>query len=191
MAVSSNAVSGRSGRSGGLGDQLDSHGPWSISDAVSSCHIQPLSAVSVHRRTMNLGGGSNGELTMARTFGSAPAGQVKTGWTESAFEAAFFDHYPRVVSVLHSMLGDQSRAEELASDTFAKLAAGRAPVGEYENLAGCTGRRHGSPSIPCGPPSAVSATKAPRRGRRKPPIPRWTEGYGTRGRARCGLRSRI
>jgi RNA polymerase sigma factor (sigma-70 family) len=38
------------------------------------------------------------------------------------FEALFREHYPRIVSLLTRLTGDRGQAEEIAADTFAKLA---------------------------------------------------------------------
>ena len=38
------------------------------------------------------------------------------------FEALFRDHYPRVVALLTRLIGDRGQAEEIAADTFSKLA---------------------------------------------------------------------
>ncbi|HLY60281.1 MAG TPA: sigma-70 family RNA polymerase sigma factor [Terriglobia bacterium] len=45
----------------------------------------------------------------------------KTAWDLSAFERFFFEHFVRVVSVLNRMVGDRSRAEELANEAFWKI----------------------------------------------------------------------
>lgn len=42
-------------------------------------------------------------------------------WPEAEFEAVFLQHYPRVVNVLMRLLGERTRAEELANDVFWKL----------------------------------------------------------------------
>ena len=39
-------------------------------------------------------------------------------WSESAFEALFLEHYPRVVGVLMRLVGERAQAEELANDVF-------------------------------------------------------------------------
>lgn len=44
-----------------------------------------------------------------------------TTWSESAFRDVFLEHYGRVVGVLFRLVGDRSRAEELASEAFWKL----------------------------------------------------------------------
>lgn len=43
------------------------------------------------------------------------------GWSESAFQRFFLEHYPRAAAILLRMLGERIRAEELASDVFWKL----------------------------------------------------------------------
>lgn len=50
----------------------------------------------------------------------SPVGAALSGgdW----FEAMFRDHYPRLVAVLTRLTGDRGQAEEIASDTFSKLA---------------------------------------------------------------------
>ena len=40
----------------------------------------------------------------------------------SPFEALFREHYPRVVGVLARLTGDRAQAEEIAAETFSKLA---------------------------------------------------------------------
>lgn len=47
--------------------------------------------------------------------------QTKPNWTESAFRGVFFENYGRVVSVLCRLLGDRTRAEEVANDVFWRL----------------------------------------------------------------------
>ncbi|HEV2117347.1 MAG TPA: sigma factor [Terriglobales bacterium] len=42
-------------------------------------------------------------------------------WSEAEFEAVFLEHYPRVTGVLLRLLGDRTRAEELANDVFLRL----------------------------------------------------------------------
>lgn len=42
-------------------------------------------------------------------------------WSEAEFEAVFLEHYSRIVSVLLRLLGERTRAEELANDVFWKL----------------------------------------------------------------------
>lgn len=56
-------------------------------------------------------------------------------WPETEFEAVFLEHYARVVSVLLRLLGERTRAEELANDVFWKLY--RTPaVGEADGRVG-------------------------------------------------------
>jgi RNA polymerase sigma-70 factor, ECF subfamily len=54
------------------------------------------------------------ELTVTPFGDAARAGE----W----FEALFRDQYPRIVSLLVRVTGDRGQAEEIASDTFSKLA---------------------------------------------------------------------
>jgi len=42
-------------------------------------------------------------------------------WSEAEFEAVFLEHYGRIVGVLQRLLGERTRAEELANDVFWKL----------------------------------------------------------------------
>jgi RNA polymerase sigma factor (sigma-70 family) len=44
-----------------------------------------------------------------------------TEWDHSAFEHFFLEYFTRVVSVLMRMIGDRSRAEELANEAFWKV----------------------------------------------------------------------
>ncbi len=48
-------------------------------------------------------------------------------WPEAQFEAIFLEHYGRVVNVLLRLLGERTRAEELANDVFWKLYRTPAP----------------------------------------------------------------
>ena len=59
----------------------------------------------------------------------------REGWSESGFEAVFFEHYARVVSVLQRITGDRAPAEELAGDTFLKLYQQSSPE-RFENVGG-------------------------------------------------------
>lgn len=56
--------------------------------------------------------------------------------SEADFEAAFGEYYPRIVQVLDRMLGDRFEAEEVAVETFLKLAGERTPLSGYRNLGG-------------------------------------------------------
>jgi len=52
-------------------------------------------------------------------------------WPEAEFEAVFLEHYGRIVSVLLRLLGDRTRAEELANDNalnFSPSVPLRCPV---------------------------------------------------------------
>ena len=42
-------------------------------------------------------------------------------WSEAEFEAVFLEHYSRIMCVLLRLLGDRTRAEEVANDVFWKL----------------------------------------------------------------------
>jgi RNA polymerase sigma-70 factor, ECF subfamily len=42
-------------------------------------------------------------------------------WDEADFRAVFLQHYARIVSILVRLLGDRSRAEEVANDAFWRL----------------------------------------------------------------------
>jgi len=42
-------------------------------------------------------------------------------WEEGEFRAVFLRHYPRIVALLIRLLGDRSRAEEMANDAFWRL----------------------------------------------------------------------
>ena len=56
-------------------------------------------------------------------------------WSEAEFEAVFLEHYSRIVGVLLRLLGERTRAEELANDVFWKLY--RTPaVGEVDGRVG-------------------------------------------------------
>ena len=48
-------------------------------------------------------------------------------WSAEEFEAVFLQHYSRIVGVLLRLLGERTRAEELANDVFWKLY--RTPAG--------------------------------------------------------------
>ena len=42
-------------------------------------------------------------------------------WEEAEFRAVFLEHYSRILSILIRLLGDRSRAEEMANDAFWRL----------------------------------------------------------------------
>jgi RNA polymerase sigma factor (sigma-70 family) len=42
-------------------------------------------------------------------------------WDETGFRAVFLEHYARIVTILVRLLGDRSRAEEVANDAFWRL----------------------------------------------------------------------
>src|SRR5512135_3339233 len=64
----------------------------------------------------------------AEGWGRMAASDYETGkmagvteWDHSAFEQFFLEHFTRVVSLLHRMVGDRARAEELANEAFWKI----------------------------------------------------------------------
>jgi RNA polymerase sigma-70 factor, ECF subfamily len=60
-------------------------------------------------------------------FGAGP----RTGdW----FEALFREHYPRIVGLLARLTGDRAQAEEIAADTFSKLARRSALLASREDV---------------------------------------------------------
>ena len=66
----------------------------------------------------------------------APAGKPRSmPWSEAEFEAIFLEHYGRIAGVILRLLGERTRAEELANDVFLKLY--RTPgVGEANGRVG-------------------------------------------------------
>ncbi len=54
----------------------------------------------------------------------------------SSFDAIFLRHYGTIAGLLYRMLGDRSRAEELASEAFLKLFRQPASGSAYENAGG-------------------------------------------------------
>jgi len=80
---------------------------------------------------MDLVFGSAGEMALAQRP-TVAAGEP----FEASLESAFSEYYPRIVKVLERMLGDSFEAEEVATETFLKLAAQRLPLSEYKNLGG-------------------------------------------------------
>jgi RNA polymerase sigma-70 factor, ECF subfamily len=59
----------------------------------------------------------------------------RAGWSESGFEAVFFEYYARIVAALQRITGDRPQAEELAGDTFLKLYEQHS-ADRYENVGG-------------------------------------------------------
>jgi RNA polymerase sigma factor (sigma-70 family) len=57
-------------------------------------------------------------------------------WAESDFEKLFLENYPRIVAVLFRLLGDRSRAEEVANDVFWKLYRQPLALNPDGNVAG-------------------------------------------------------
>lgn len=60
----------------------------------------------------------------------------ETRWDHSAFEQFFLEHFTRVVSVLIRMIGNRSRAEELANEAFWKVYRQPLLLGPEGNVAG-------------------------------------------------------
>jgi RNA polymerase sigma-70 factor (ECF subfamily) len=58
------------------------------------------------------------------------------GSSREEFEALFVAHYSRIVAVLHRILGDRGRAEELASEVFLKLYRQRLTLRPDGNVPG-------------------------------------------------------
>lgn len=46
---------------------------------------------------------------------------IHSSWRPADFEAAFLEHYPRVVAAIRKLLGDSGQAEEKADEVFLKL----------------------------------------------------------------------
>ena len=62
----------------------------------------------------------------------APAAALRAGdW----FDNLFREHYPRIVGLLTRLTGDRAQAEELAADTFSKLARRPLLLQSHENRA--------------------------------------------------------
>jgi RNA polymerase sigma factor (sigma-70 family) len=55
-------------------------------------------------------------------------------WNETEFRAVFLQYYARIVAILLRLLGDRSRAEEVANDSFWRLY--RQPALEIDNVGG-------------------------------------------------------
>ncbi len=55
-------------------------------------------------------------------------------WNETDFRAVFLQYYARIVGILMRLLGDRSRAEEVANDSFWRLY--RQPALEINNVGG-------------------------------------------------------
>ena len=64
------------------------------------------------------------------------AGRASSRWSETQFRDVFFEHYPRVVAVLVRVLGERSRAEEIANDALWRLYCQPASVAMNGNVAG-------------------------------------------------------
>jgi RNA polymerase sigma factor (sigma-70 family) len=55
-------------------------------------------------------------------------------WNEAEFRAVFLQYYARIVAILMRLLGDRSRAEEVANDSFWRLY--RQPALAINNVGG-------------------------------------------------------
>jgi RNA polymerase sigma factor (sigma-70 family) len=75
-----------------------------------------------------------GEATMESGPGAVRGDRA--GWPAAVFEAVFSEHYARLVAILHRILGDRARAEEIASDAFLKLYQQPSAPELYQNLGG-------------------------------------------------------
>ena len=61
------------------------------------------------------------ELTDSIPQPASSRAAAKSSWGRADFDAAFLEHYPRVVGVIRKVLGDDGRAEEEADEVFLKL----------------------------------------------------------------------
>jgi RNA polymerase sigma factor (sigma-70 family) len=57
-------------------------------------------------------------------------------WNQSTFETLFLEHYSRVVGVLVRLVGERTRAEELANDVFWRAYRQRDLVNSHGNVGG-------------------------------------------------------
>lgn len=64
---------------------------------------------------------AGGLRTMVNPDRGIAAANSESCWMGAGFEAVYLKHYLRIVGVLYSLLGDRTRAEELANDVFWKL----------------------------------------------------------------------
>ncbi|MBV9339709.1 MAG: sigma-70 family RNA polymerase sigma factor [Acidobacteria bacterium] len=76
-------------------------------------------------------------METTQTFGSSIAlgGDSSPQWGEAEFCAVFVEYYPRIVAILARLLGDRSRAEEVANDAFWRLY-NRAGFRKDDNVGG-------------------------------------------------------
>jgi RNA polymerase sigma-70 factor (ECF subfamily) len=77
-----------------------------------------------------------GEAAMQPGLSTGTMNGHRAGWSESTFEAVFFEYYARMVAVLCRIVGDRAQAEELASDTFLKLYERPSSPERYQNVGG-------------------------------------------------------
>lgn len=59
--------------------------------------------------------------SMAGARGEAERVAGERRWNASDFEGVFLEYYGRIVAILHRLLGDRTRSEELANDVFWRL----------------------------------------------------------------------
>jgi RNA polymerase sigma-70 factor, ECF subfamily len=71
-----------------------------------------------------------------RTPAVGESSVMPMGLNLEEFEALFVRHYPRIVGILRRIVGDQGRAEDLASEVFLKLYRGHLAQGPDSNVAG-------------------------------------------------------
>ncbi|MGH9431890.1 MAG: sigma-70 family RNA polymerase sigma factor [Terriglobia bacterium] len=79
---------------------------------------------------------ARGLETLSRTAEATEQPVSETLWPASSFEEIFLEHYGRIVAALHRLLGDRSRAEELASEVFWKLYRRPLPPRQDGNIGG-------------------------------------------------------
>ena len=75
------------------------------------------------------------ETTQTLSSSISLGGGSSPQWGEADFCAVFVEHYPRIVGILVPLLGDRSRAEEVANDAFWRLY-NRAGFKKDENVGG-------------------------------------------------------
>jgi RNA polymerase sigma-70 factor (ECF subfamily) len=76
------------------------------------------------------------EETVALTAEQTTKGTKEANNTEEAFEAAFREHWPRVVASLYRLVGESDEAEDLALETFWRLHRNPPPFVHPESLRG-------------------------------------------------------
>jgi RNA polymerase sigma-70 factor, ECF subfamily len=61
---------------------------------------------------------------------------TESGWPDEDFREVFLEHYARVTGILYRLVGDATRAEELANDVFWRLYQQQITPGPDGNLGG-------------------------------------------------------